>query len=73
MVFISGEKKAKRRDAWRFGFTRGNSKGVIYDMKVSGELYVEEEWDERKQTKSHVELYGAKTDPEQSSFKFAVL
>lgn len=42
-------------------------------MKVSGELYVEEKWDERKQTKSHVELYGAKTDPEQSSFKFAVL
>lgn len=45
-------------------------------MKVSGELYVEEEWDEKKQTKQtkrHAELYGKKTDPEQSSFKFAVL
>lgn len=41
----------------------------ITDMKVSGDVYVEEEWDEKKQTKSLV-TYGALWSKTRSQAEF---
>lgn len=56
MGFVPGGKSRKRRGELRLGRHKGKQQKWLFttDRKASGDVYVEEEWDEKKQTENLV-------------------